>query len=463
MGAQPDSWLYQGGKLGVEIAGTAGAGSVVARGMQAVPLLAKFAPVVQSGGLTLGPANTGSYLANLATRAAGGAVNGAATAALIDPEKAVDGAEAGAAFPVAIKAAQYSGKAVKSIAANVLGGTTGTSAETLSAAFNAGKNRSADFLQNMRGEVPFDDVVAQAKAGLGNMQADRAAQYRSGMVDISADKSVLDFAPIDDALKRVQDLGSYKGVQTNKNAASIVGELADTIGQWRGLDPAEYHTPEGLDALKRSIGDIRDATQFGTPARKAADTVYNAVKTEITNQAPTYSKVMGNYAAASDELSQIEKSLSLGDKASKDTAIRKLQSLMRNNAQTNYGNRLSLADQLEQKGGVDLIPSIAGQAMNSWMPRGMTGAIQKAGGTAAMGASLLNPAFLAPLMAAPLTSPRLMGEAAYKAGLLTSAAGGAGRIAAQGLLGASPNAAQIGRGLLTTLPIAISANQTVPQ
>ena len=465
MGAEPDSWMYKGGKIGAEVAGSAGVGGVLAKGLQAIPMLAKFAPVVQSGGLTLGPGITGGYAANLATRAAGGAINGAATASLIDPStsNAVDGAIAGGALPVAIKGAQYAGKAVQGIAKNVLGGSTGTSAETIGAAFNAGQNNSQSFLQNMRGEVPFDDVVTSAKAGLSNMRADRGAQYRSGMLDISADKSVLNFAPIDSALQNVQQMGSYKGVQINKNASGVVDDLSNTISQWRGLDPAEYHTPEGMDALKRSIGDIRDATQFGTPARKAADTVYNSVKTEITNQAPTYSKVMGDYSAASDQLSQVEKALSLGDKASNDTAIRKLQSLMRNNAQTNYGSRLSLANQLEQNGGVDLIPSIAGQALNSWMPRGMTGAIQKAGGTAAIGAGLLNPAFLAPLAMAPFASPRLMGETAFRAGLLTNTIGNAGSSAAQGLLSANPNMQQIGRGLLTTLPVAISANQTAPR
>jgi hypothetical protein len=456
MGAQPDSLAYKGGQLAGEIAGSAGVGGVLGRGLSAVPALAKFAPVVQSGGLTLGPASTGNYAANLALRAAGGAVNGGATASLINPEMAAEGAIAGAALPVAVKGAQYAGKGVTTLASNALGRMTGTSPETINAAYNAGKTRSQDFLQNMRGEASFDDVVDAAKSGLEKMRADRGAQYRSGMMDISADKTVLDFAPIDKAMQQVQSIGSYKGVQTNKNAAGIVDELSATINQWKQLNPAEYHTPEGLDALKRAVGDIRDATQFGTPARRAADSVYNSVKSEITKQAPVYSKVMGQYASASDELSQIEKALSLGDKTSKDTAIRKLQSLMRNNAQSNYGNRLSLAQQLEEKGGVQLTPAIAGQAMNTWMPRGMAGQIQA--GTIGLG-GYLNPAMLAAL---PLTSPRLMGETAYRAGLLANAAAGAGG-QATGLLGASPQARQIGQGLLTTLPIAISTSQTVPQ
>ena len=225
LGAQPDSMLYQGGKLAGEIAGTAGSGSVLAKGLSAVPMLAKFAPVVQSGGMTLGNAGTGSYLANLGIRAAGGATSGAATAALIDPETIGSGAVAGAALPIAVKGAQYAGKGAKTLLKNTLGATTGTSAETISAAYNAGKNKSTTFLDNMRGNAGFDDVVESAKAGLNSMRADRAAQYRSGMMDISADKSVLNFAPVDEALQKVQSMGSYKGVQTNKNASGVVGNL----------------------------------------------------------------------------------------------------------------------------------------------------------------------------------------------------------------------------------------------
>ena len=90
--------------------------------------------------------------------------------------------------------------------------------------------------------------------------------------------------------------------------------------------------------------------------------------------------------------------------------MRKLQSLMRNNVQTNYGNRLSLANTLEDKGGVELMPSIAGQAMNSWAPRSLSGQI---GGGATALLSMQNPMMLAAL---PLQSPRLVGTAAYGAG-----------------------------------------------
>ncbi|MFU1875666.1 hypothetical protein, partial [Enterococcus faecium] len=81
--------------------------------------------------------------------------------------------------------------------------------------------------------------------------------YRQGMAGVSADKTVIDFAPIDKAVASIKSMGSYKGQQINKNAAGAVDEIADLVNQWKSLDPTEFHTPEGLDALKQAISDIR--------------------------------------------------------------------------------------------------------------------------------------------------------------------------------------------------------------
>ncbi|MFM7008344.1 MAG: hypothetical protein ACKO0Z_03310, partial [Betaproteobacteria bacterium] len=447
LGADPESLLYQGGKLTGEIAGTAGAPGLVAKGAQAIGAAPRIVNAISSGGFNLGSApavGAKEAILNAALRTGGGAVAGGAAAGLVNPEDATTGAVIGGAMPGSVKAAGEIGKAIKSVAANTLGATTGTSAETVRAAYNAGKSGSDEFVKNMRGQGEFDDVVAKAKEGLNKMREARGNQYRSGMVDISKDKTVLDFSPIDNAMNRVISIGNYKGVQTNKHAASVVDELSGKISEWKSLNPGEYHTPEGMDALKRAIGDIRDSTQFGTPARRAADTVYNAVKGEISAQAPTYSKVMGDYQKASATLDEITRALSLGDKASKDTAIRKLQSLMRNNAQSNYGNRLSLANELEQQGGVNLTPSIAGQAMNTWIPRGMTGALEKVG---LGGAALFQPSVLA---AAPIASPRVIGELAHALG---RASGGVERAGSAVASLPSQNARQILENALRVSPV----------
>lgn len=489
--ADPNSVLYQAGKLGGEIAGTAGVGNFLVGGLKAAPIVAKYAPRLAFGGLadtaiaTKAPAllnaiQTGGMRAgassapffsmagakNMLTRATGGAITGGTTAGLVDPEYAATGAIAGAALPPGLKIAGEVGRLVRKGVAtagkNILGASTGTGAESIDAAYQAGRRGSQAFLDNMRGKASFGDVVDDAKTALQKMRTDRSEAYRSGMVDISNDKTVIDFAPISSAMSKVSQMGSYKGQQINKNAAGTVDEIAEVVNKWRSLDPAEFHTPEGLDALKQAVGDIRDSTQFGTAARRAADSVYNSIKDQITAQAPTYSKVMKDYAQASSTLKEVEKALSLGDKASVDTSIRKLQSLLRNNAQTNYGNRLELARTLEDKGGADLMSSIAGQTMNSLTPRGMTGAIQKGG--AVVGAVGTGGASIPlTLAAAPFTSPRLVGEALYGIGRASGAAGSTINRIAQGssLLSAqSPVLIEARNALYRTAPImAIPANQ----
>lgn len=461
MGAEPDSMMYKGGKLAGEIAGTAGTGNVLALGAKGMGASPTVVNALRTGGMTTGGGQTLGR--ELATRAGAGALVGGAQTAMVDPdvEKIGYGLALGGGLPIATKVAGAAGSMLKNGAAgvtnNVLGMATGTGAESVRTAYQSGKAGATGFLDNMRGNVPATDVLDSAKAALGQMRIDRATQYKSGMAGVSADKSVIDFAPIDKAVSAIQSMGNYKGQVINKNSAGTVDEISGLVNQWKSLNPAEYHTPEGLDALKQAISDVRDTTQFGTAARKAADTAYNAVKNEITAQAPTYAKVMKDYSAASEALSEVEKALSLGNKTSADTAMRKLQSLMRNNVNTNYGNRLGLAKTLESNG-ADLLAPIAGQAMSSYTPRGLSGLAASGGGIAALAT---NPLALAAL---PATSPRLVGEAAYKLGAANRGIANVGSAATNrlsqlvGRNSATPITMNQLAPLLATVPI-MAANQ----
>lgn len=428
MGAEPDSGLFKTGKLLTEIAGTAGAGGAAANVMSKVaPSAAAAVPglfqSLRTGGMSAGGAGIG-------TRIAGGALNGGLTAGMVNPDDALTGAAIGGAIPGGMKAAQAGGRLLKrgSSAAvkGILGATTGVGGEAIGTAYQAGKSGGTSFLDNLRGNVPMTDVLDEAKGALTNMRLDRSNQYKQGMAGVSSDKSVINFAPIDKAVSALRSMGNYKGQVINKNASGTVDEITGLVDQWKNLDPAEFHTPEGLDALKQALGDVRDATQFGTPGRKAADTAYNAVKNEITAQAPAYSKVMSDYSQASDTLKQIENTLSVKPNANVDTSMRKLQSLMRNNVNTNYGNRLGLAQQLESNG-AEILPAVAGQALSSLTPRGLA-TLGASGGAIASLAT--NPAALAAL---PLTSPRIVGEAAYGLGALNRGAAGGANASAQKL------------------------------
>jgi hypothetical protein len=311
------------------------------------------------------------------------------------------------------------GRGIGTAMSNTLGLSTGAGASSVQAAYQAGKSSDSSFLAHLRGDANMGDIVQQAKDALGNMRAARNADYKSGMIDVTSDRTVLDMNPIQKTLDSAPS-GMFNGKVVNPDVVNKVQAIRDKVGEWASGDPEIFHTPEGMDQLKQAIGAIRETTQPGTAARTAADQVYNSVKNEIVKQAPAYAKVMSGYQEASDQLTEITKALSLGNKASADTSLRKLQSVMRNNVNTNYGNRAALVGQLEDQGGASIVPSLAGQALNSWTPRGLQGLADTGIGGAAM--YLHSPTLAAAL---PFTSPRLVGEGSYLAGKMAGKAGGA--------------------------------------
>jgi hypothetical protein len=340
--------------------------------------------------------------------------------------------KAGQAVDPLVAALRTGGKAVdlgSSLAKKGLGMTTGVGEEAIGQAYKAGQtggSRGATFLENLRGDANMTDVLDTAKANLQEMGRQKQSEYRANMANIKADKSILDLSGIDEAANKASQIGTYKGQVTNPKAAEALQEARAAIDEWKALDPAEFHTPEGLDALKQRIGGVLESIPFEQKqARTAVGDVYNAIKGEIVKQAPEYSKAMKQYSDASEQIKEIESALSLRNKSAADTSMRKLQSLMRNNANTNYGYRTNLAQQLEQAGGREMMPALAGQALNQWTPRGLQRAAAGPGALLAYGAGG------APLAAAELaaSSPRLAGEAAYKSGQLAkslrSAAGAA--------------------------------------
>ena len=318
-----------------------------------------------------------------------------------------------------------------STAAALLGNTTGAGSEAIKQAYSAGRaggSKADEFSGNMRGNVPMTDVLDAAKADLSVMQKMKSAEYNSNMASVRGSKEVIDFSGINKSLADAKAKVMYGSQVKNPQAAQALSSIQKEVGDWNKLDPAQYHTPEGMDALKQKIGGIVESIPFeAKTARMVGGDVYNSIKSEITKQAPEYAKTMKDYVAASDQIKEIERALSLGQKSSVDTAMRKLQSLMRNNVNTNYGNRQALARQLEQMGGKDLMPALAGQALNSPTPRGL----QALGATGTGVAAFFNPSVL-PLLAAQ--SPRLVGEAALAAGKVARA-GRAGADALQKIPG----------------------------
>lgn len=310
----------------------------------------------------------------------------------------------------------------KNIIAPVLGTTTGAGRESISQAFRAGKTggeTAAQFRANISGRADPTEVLTIAKQNLDELNRIKQAEYRSGMVNIKNDKSILNFADIDNSLVKSTNKVTFKGKVVNEEAARQLQQAKSIVDDWKSLDPAQFHTPEGLDALKKRVGDVLEGIPFEQKvARSSVGDIYNSIKSTIKKQAPSYDKTMKAYADATDQIKEVEKALSLGKKASVDTATRKLQSLMRDNVQTNYGQRTSLAQDLQRIGGAEFMPGLAGQALSSPVPRGLQSIATVPSSYLAYGAGGI-PGAVANLA---LSSPRLMGEAAFATGLASRGA-----------------------------------------
>jgi hypothetical protein len=109
LGAETDSGMYATGKIAGEIAGTAGAGGVVAKGAQAAGAAPSLVNAIATSGMRAG-SNPG--VLNMLTRMTGGAIAGGASAGMVDPDLAGGGAVIGGALPPTLAA---TGKVARTI------------------------------------------------------------------------------------------------------------------------------------------------------------------------------------------------------------------------------------------------------------------------------------------------------------------------------------------------------------
>jgi hypothetical protein len=320
----------------------------------------------------------------------------------------------GAAIPGGVQLAKYVSKGIP----YVLGGTTGAGSQAFKEAYKAGQQGNTKLLENMRGEVSAEEVLNDAKTALANMRATRQDVYRQGIETTKKGQIFYKFEPIENKLNeelktlKVSNLGKEMPL-VGEAELNKVNELKTEVEKWKKTP--ELWTASGLDGLKRRLDAIYPENL--PQAQRIISAVRNKVYDHIVSLDPNYAKTMKAYEEAIKIEQQIEKSLSLGKKTANDTAIRKLLSLSRNNANTNFGYRQELANTLQTQGGKNLEPALAGQALNSIAPKGLV-ARGSLSGLGITSAGTLNPALLG---LAPLSSPRLMGEATYKAGQLSNA------------------------------------------
>jgi hypothetical protein len=328
------------------------------------------------------------------------------------------------------------GKAAGTVAAPVLGMTTGAGGDAIRGAIRsgaAGGSQGDAFRANMRGGADIaGSVVEEAEQAVGKMRTTMQSTYLADKANWAKANKAIDWAPINKALDNIGDVRSFRGTSGTGPIQSLDAKASKArlnalkiVNDWQKLDPTEYHTVLGLDALKQKIGaELKNIPYTEPSARKVYGEVYNAIKKEIIRQEPTYGAAMNKYEQASEALEDVTKTLSLNPKASVDTKLRKLQSIMRNNVNANYGARMKSARALEDAGAGTLMSKLSGQSLNSWTPRGIAG-LAGAGNVAANlslggAASMLDPTVLGSMA---MQSPRIVGELTHGIGRFGMPAG----------------------------------------
>lgn len=301
------------------------------------------------------------------------------------------------------------------VATSITGSLTGKPSQAFNEAYKAGKTGELSFLENLRGKATPDELLATVKEGVDKIRLDNSVAYQNAKTGWAADKTQLDFSPIDQAYQQIKDSYNVKG-KSKIGAAEqkVVDEIGTVLDEWRA-DPSA-RTALDLDALKQRIDAIYPDSPMHTQAQRAVTAVRNAVKDTIVQQAPDYAQAMKNYDTQMTLLRDVTQALG-GDKVAKGTAISKIMTTLKSTPSAEF--RRQLVDVLQQQGGVNVLPAAAGQELGQWVPTsGLGKAVAGGGLTAAF--YLRHPELAAVL---PLTSPRLMGEAFYKMGQ-TSGAGG---------------------------------------
>ncbi len=295
------------------------------------------------------------------------------------------------------------------VTSELLGFETGAGGGAIKEAFN---NPSKGFYEGMRGKASPETIVEEARQALGTAKTQRAASYQSALEGIKNAPQTLDILPIKQTLSEqlkkfgieIDDSGQLNFANSTISDAADkakVQQAFEDISRW---DRNQKNlAPVGVDTLKRRLGNLYSPT---SDVRALTTALKSSANQLLKDKVPGYEAMTKAYSEASDFIDDVTKGLSLGDKTSTDTALRKLASALKQNNEF----RQELVSQLEEIGGQDLTGKIAGYNLSAILPRGLFGKIVE-GSTIYAAFSGLTSLFSLPTLAAlASTSPRLIGE-----------------------------------------------------
>jgi hypothetical protein len=344
------------GETAGEILATAPAGGAIGGGVKALaslPRLAAAAPkldalgtAIASGGMRTGAglaktAPIGARAADMATRMAGGAINGGATGALINPDQAGTSALIGGALPPALvgvgKVARYAGRTGKALVQPFTAAGQSNIAAKVIDKFGAGGPMEINAAELVPGSLPTlaESTGNAGIAGLQRVARDvnpngfalrekgNAAARTAAFDDLAGDAAQLEFYRAsrsqagkelyDAALDRVPEATTpyMKGLVTQLLKRPSINTATRKAQEWaieRGEKPYMNGSMRGLHDTKTALDDmINEAVLKGQGGHaKALEATQAKLLNVMEKMSPEYAEARATYAAMSQPVNAME-------------------------------------------------------------------------------------------------------------------------------------------------------------
>lgn len=301
------------------------------------------------------------------------------------------------------------------VGSEILGRSTGAGEAAIREAFanpNAIKFARQAGIEGPEGLL--SSALDDAQKGLTKLAETRGNTYRSSLEKIKLDKRSID-SIVEGVRGMAKELLADNDIKIGggkllnnldfsksaiEGGQNSVQKAFNTVMSWTD------NTPAGLDTLKKKLGKFYNAIprEGAGDARNFVLELHNNVDKALKDNVKGYTEMTAGWREATELIEEIQRALSLKDTASKDTAVRKLMSTMRQNNEL----RLQLLQELGNAGKSDITGKIAGATLSARTPRGLAGTLQPTAiGITGITAPASIPALLLYLAT---TSPRLVAE-----------------------------------------------------
>lgn len=255
------------------------------------------------------------------------------------------------------------------------GALTGTSQETLEEAFRAartGGKQLDDFTASLRGQVTPEQLVDNVRDATNVIQARKTQNFTNAFEPIADTTVTVNVR--DSVASKLKDFGI---------TVSDDGTLNFANSKFRRTPQAQAKISQMFDEVSRLTGDktlreidttrqvLRELTLTGddASARSANALITDAINSVRTSgkQVDGYGDLLAKFGEDAEFLTELQRSLATGDRATIDTAYRRLATSLK----TNNERRMNLIRELDEVTGGALLGEIAGQQLSEVLPRGL--------------------------------------------------------------------------------------------